>query len=293
MSEPTGARLIVNGDDFGLCEAVNIGIVESHRDGILTSTSIMANGDAFEQAAAIARECPTLDIGVHLTLTEQRPVLPAASVPTLVGADGRFPPHAIPFAARYLRGRIALAEIRDELDAQIRRVIDAGLRVSHLDGHQHVHVLPGIARVVTELARAHGIAAVRYPAERLRGYMLTSLRNMRRVTEQLMVACACAFSPLRDLKRTDAFLGFYFGGRLTEANLLKVLQSLPASQTVELMCHPGREDRDSRFRHWGYSWPAEREALLSPKVRNLLATRGVRLISYRDLTKVASVDGRS
>ena len=174
-----GARLIVHADDFGLSEAVNRAVIAAHENGIVTAASLMAGGDAFEHAVALAKDHPTLDVGVHLTLTEQHPTAPAADVPSLVGPDGKFAPHAFQFAKRYLRGDIALTHVRAELDAQIRRVVDHGLVPSHLDGHQHVHVLPGIARIVAELAGAYGIRAVRCPAERLRGYMLKDLARTR------------------------------------------------------------------------------------------------------------------
>ena len=159
-----GLRLIVHADDFGMSEAVNLGILEAHERGIVTSTSIMATAPAFEHAVAVAKSRPSLDVGVHLTLTEQRPLIGAEAGASLVGPDGRFAPHLVQFAVRYLRGKVSLAEVRAELDAQIRRVRDAGIAVSHLDGHQHVHVLPGIAAIVADLAAAHGITAVRYPA---------------------------------------------------------------------------------------------------------------------------------
>jgi hopanoid biosynthesis associated protein HpnK len=276
-----GARLIVHADDFGLSEAVNRAVLAAHENGIVTSTSIMAGGDAFAHAAALANGRPSLDVGVHLTLTEQRPV--AASVPSLVNADGRFAPHATQFAKRYLRGEIALADVRAELDAQIRRAREHGITPTHLDGHQHVHVLPGIARVVADLARAHGIRAVRVPAERLRGYMLKDLSRLKRVAEQLAIGALGALAPLAALRRVDRFVGFYFGGRLNEENLRTVLTHLPARATVELMCHPGLDDPASPYSHWGYSWAAETAALTSPGVRGLLAERGVRLIGYRDV----------
>ena len=278
-----GSRLIVHADDFGLSEAVNLGIVEAHRQGILTSTSLMANADAFEHAVALAKGCPTLDVGVHLTLTEEQPVVRGPEVASLVDSANRFPPHLFQFAARYARGKISLAAVRAELDAQIRRVLDHGVRPSHLDGHQHVHVLPGIAQVVADLARTYRIRSVRYPAERIRRYMLRDMRAARRVAEQLALRVFCSLSPLRKLRDVEDFVGFYFGGRLTEANLETVLTSLTADQTVELMCHPGRDDPNNRYPHWRYSWAAEREALLSPRIKRLLAARNVQLISYRDL----------
>jgi chitin disaccharide deacetylase len=276
------ARLIVHADDFGLSEAVNRAVVAAHENGIVTATSLMACGDAFEHAVALAKACPTLDVGVHLTLTEQRPAAALETVQSLVGPDGAFAPHAVQFTKRYLRGEIVLAEVRTELDAQIRRVLDHGLTPSHLDGHQHVHVLPGIARIVAELAGVFGIRAVRCPAERLRTYMLKDFASGKRVLEQLVLGGLSVLAPLRALRRVDGFVGFYFGGRLDERNLRTVLEHLPARRTIELMCHPGLDDPASRYGHWNYAWAAETAALSSPRIRALLDARGVRLIGYRD-----------
>ena len=273
----------MHADDFGLSEAVNRGVIAAHRDGILTSASLMVTGDAFEHAAALARANPSLDVGVHLTLTEHRPLTDPATVPSLVDEQGRFLPHAIAFGRRYLNGRIELTEVRTELDAQIRRAAHAELPISHLDGHQHVHVLPGVAHVVADLAEQHGIRAVRHPAERLRAYMLRDLRGIRRVAEKSLLKLLCALSPLRSLKRTDDFVGFYFGGRLTEQNLVTVLERVGLTGTTELMCHPGESDPASPYRHWGYAWAAEVAALSSARVKELLRARGLTLISYRDV----------
>jgi len=276
MSGPV--KLIVNADDFGISEAVNNGIVAAHDRGIVTSTSLMATGDAFEHAVALARARPRLAVGVHLVLTEQRPLAGAVAVPSLVGPGGTFAPHLEQLLAPVLRGRISLAHVRAELDAQIRRVRDAGIAIGHLDGHQHVHVLPGIARVVADLAAAHKISAVRYPAERVRGYMLRDPRWLRRLAEQCALNAFCAASPLKRLRRSGDFVGFYFGGRLDEPNLRTVLAGLPAQGTVELMCHPGDEGMQPSG-HWHYAWAAERDALTSRRIRDFVAARGVQLVS--------------
>jgi len=273
------ARLIVHADDFGIAPAVNDGIVEAHERGIVTSTSIMATGPAFDRAAELARSRPSLDVGVHLVLTEQAPLC-GGSVPSLVGTDGRFLPHATALARRSLAGGVVLDEVRRELDAQIRRVRAAGLAVTHLDGHQHVQALPGVARVVADLAAEHGIGAVRYPAERLRGYMLRQPRS-RRLAELAALRLAAAASPLRRLRGCDEFVGFYFGGRLGEANLATLVAGLPAGRTTELMCHPGKPGMAADG--WDYAWAEELAALTSPRIRELLSARGVQLISYRDL----------
>jgi predicted glycoside hydrolase/deacetylase ChbG (UPF0249 family) len=272
-------NLIVNADDFGISEAVNRGIVEAHERGIVTSTSIMATGLKFEHAVELARLHPSLAVGVHLVLTEHRPLIGPSAAASLVRSDGAFEPHLRQLLARRLRGRVSLAEVRRELDEQIRRVRSAGIAINHLDGHQHVHVLPGVAEVVAELAAAHGVSAVRYPAERIRGYMLRNFAYARRVVEQAALNAFCAISPLGRLRRSDEFVGFYFGGRLDEANLETVLAALPKRGTVELMCHPGHEDMKPQA-DWHYAWAAERDALTSPRIRTLVLARGMQLVSH-------------
>ncbi len=278
-----GVRLIVNADDFGLSPAINRGIIAAHRNGIVTSASLMVNGPAFEDAVALAQENPALDIGLHLTLTELGPVASPDKVPSLVGESLRFAPHAIDFARRYVRGAVAAAEVRTELDAQIRLARSRGLAISHLDSHQHVHALPGIARVVADLASAHAIRVVRYPLERLQAYMWSSAGNVRRLAEQVALNAVCKRSALQRLRHAERFVGFYFGGKLTERNLEIVLHNLPASGTIELMCHPAEVESNGPHRQWGYAGPAEREALSSPRIKALIHARGIDLIGQRDL----------
>jgi predicted glycoside hydrolase/deacetylase ChbG (UPF0249 family) len=278
-----GLRLIVNADDFGIAEAVNRGIIEAHDRGIVTSTSLMACGAAFAHAVELARGRPRLDIGVHLTLTELEPLVVGAGAATLLGAGGQFLPHVTQLAARAARGGLEADAVRAEFEAQIRRVLDAGFVVSHLDGHQHVHVLPGVAPVVAELAARFGIPAVRHPAERVRGYMLRRWRGAKRLAEQVALSCVAAASPLRHLKHADEFAGFFFGGRLDETNLAVILGSLPRHGTAEIMCHPGGDDMRSADGSWEYAWAAERAALVSPRIRALLEAQGTRLVSFREL----------
>lgn len=273
-------RLIVNADDFGIAEAVNRGVVEAFDRGIVTSTSIMATGDAFDHAVELARSRPSLAVGVHLVLTEHRPLVAGRKAATFTGPDGKFHAHTVALARRQLRGALDLDAVREELDAQIRHVQAAGLFIGHLDGHQHVHALPGIARVVAELAAAHGIRAVRYPAERMRAYMLRRVGGARRLLEQLALRLACAWSPLKPLRRSDDFVGFYFGGRLDEGHLATLLAALPTEGTVELMCHPGHADRVGG-EDWHYAWAAECAALTSPRIRDLLEAHDVRLVASK------------
>lgn len=276
-------RLIVHADDFGLSAAVNAGIVRAHREGILTSTSIIAAGRAIDDACARLHSAPMLDIGVHLTLVGERSMAAHDLIPTLLDDTGLLLPDAATFIKRYLAGGIALHEVRSELDAQIRSVLSRGIKVTHLDGHQHLHMLPGIRRVVGALAREYAIPAIRYPHEALKTYMLREPGGLPRLLQLLALNTACAAADVTDARRPDRFFGFFYGGRLTKPNLMTVLQHLPTGGTCELMCHPGDADAAAHHAHWNYCWQDERDALIDADVRTYLQQRGVQLISYANL----------
>ena len=280
-------KLIVHADDFGLSDKVNAGILDAHRNGILTSTSVIASGLAVNQAIELSRSAPTLDVGVHLTLVGERPILPAETIPSLTDRQGHFLDTAGAFMKRLLSGGVCLDEVRRELDAQISRVVGLGVKISHLDGHQHLHVAPGIRSVVGELARKWRVSAIRYPAEAIQPYMLKEPGAWRRVAELLVLNAFCRFVPADDFARPEHFVGFYFGGRLSKRNLLIVLANLPPRGTCELMCHPGLSDPGSPYRNWNYHWQDEHDALTDPDVSVFLRSKGVVLTTYRDLRAAA------
>jgi chitin disaccharide deacetylase len=281
----TGRRLIVHADDLGLSQGVNTGIALAHSEGIVTSASMMAVGAEFEHATRLCIALPSLDLGVHLTLIEERPLLPSSEVPTLVDHNGRFYADATMFIRRYFGGNIAMEDVRRELDAQIRRVRDAGIPVSHLDSHQHVHVLPRVFDVTVELAKEHGIPAIRVPRERISLAALAKAPSALRLVQQAVLNgfCIRAARRTRGLLRTDHFAGFLFGGRMNKDNLGHVLRNLPAEGCAELMCHPALPDPDSRYAYWGYEGPDELEALRDPSLPEHLGALGISLVSYRDL----------
>jgi hopanoid biosynthesis associated protein HpnK len=287
--------LIVHADDFGLSEAVNEGILDAHLNGVLTSTSIMASADAFGHAIAIARANDTLDIGIHLTLVEERPILDPDSIPSLVDGEGRFHRHATVFAGKYFQKKISLDDVRRELDAQIRKVLATGVRVSHIDSHQHLHMLPGVLKVALELANKHGISRVRFPREAIRPYMFRKAAGLNRVAQLAALNMFCSSGKHGFPTSTEHFAGFYFGGSLNTENLLELVSHLPWSGTCELMCHPGHSDPSASRAHWGYRWPDELEAVKNADVSAALKARGIRLISWRDVPapRAPAQDGSS
>ncbi len=279
-------RLIVNADDFGLHESVNRGIHIAHTSGIVTSTSLMAGGSAFEEAVQIQRSCPDLGVGVHLTLVGGCPVAPVDRVPSLVDGQGRFCPSYPAFLARCLRGGITLAEVEQELAVQIEKVLLAGVTPTHLDSHQHMHVVPGIDEIVLGLARRFSIRSIRIPAEPLCFFGGIRSSAGRIVGRTGLTALARRFrqkAVAAGISVTGHFFGMLAGGRMDETALLAVIQGLPEG-TSEIMVHPGVRDEALAAEYaWGYQWDGELAALCADSVKRAVRQQRVQLISYRDL----------
>jgi chitin disaccharide deacetylase len=261
-------RLIVNADDFGFTRDVNEGIVEAHREGILTATTIMANGDAFEHAVALARETPSLDLGCHLVLVQGRSVAdPSKELPATVGE----------LAKALLRRRIP---VYDELLAQVRKIVRAGIRPTHLDTHKHTHLLPPVLDAMARLAREFRIPWVRRPFD-------FRIDSGARLTKSAVAVGIRVTRPgfartLSELKTTDHFAGFQITGTLSEQNLIATLSRLPEGLT-EFMCHPGKLGPELRAAKTRLKESRELElaALKSPAVRSAIESQGIELVNYR------------
>jgi hopanoid biosynthesis associated protein HpnK len=275
-------RLVVHADDFGLSAAVNEGILAAHQNGILTSASLTACGAAFDQAIAQAHATPSLDVGVHLTLVEEKPVLDPSRIPTLVNGDGRFHRHANVFFQRFLSGKIRLTEVRDELEAQIKKISSRKIPISHLDSHQHLHILPGLIRITAELGKAYGIPVIRLPRERLPLRLLLQDGSLSRFLQMRVLSLFCGLGNRFIARRADHFFGFLAGGDLNRKNLCKILELLPPGVS-ELMCHPGMHDPATPYAHWRYHWQDELDALTDNEIMEFIREREIRLISFREL----------
>lgn len=275
------ALLIVNADDYGMTAAVDRGILRAHRDGVVTSTSVMAVGPALGRTAAWLTEHPELETGAHLALVgEHPPLLSRREIPTLVTRRGGFPADYRFFLPRAAAGRIDPADIERELAAQLELLTrDCGLRLSHLDTHEHLHLWPPVAAVVVALARRRGIAAVRLPTSNLRGPKAAGIRLLsRRLAARIRAA---------GLASAAAFGGLDEAGRLTLPRLLATLARLAGTgaASIEINCHPGEADAVTRARYpWGYRWDDELAALTSPQLRTAIARHGLRIGGHADLS---------
>ena len=281
-------RLIVNADDFGISARINEGIIAAHQTGIVTSTSLMAVGRAFEQAVQSCRSVPTLDVGVHLTLVAERPLLPGTS--SVAGDDGRFPACASAFLRRWLTGNIRLKDVRAEWSAQIERVLDHGIRVTHLDSHQHVHILPGLADLSLRLAAHYKIPFVRVPVETLQFDRCPGLHGISRMmgTTALWTFWMLArLAGARNMQpKPPLFLGFQDGGRLDDHRLQRMLRTLRPGQVYELMCHPGLTPDEPEVQSWDYHHEIELRTLTSPSLQSEITAKGIQLCSFAELANL-------
>lgn len=274
-------RLIVNADDFGLAGPVNHGIVKGHREGVITSTSLLACGEAAAHAAGLAARNPGLGIGIHLCLTRERPVSRPEKVPTLVKA-GKFFASPLTFMSRLFSGLIKEDEMEAELRAQVEKALSLGITPDHVDGHQHVHMMPGIFPVVLRLAGEYNIKAIRYPVGPWVGRM-----SYARTMEKFMLE-GIAVSGKKKLKASgikfpDHFFGLAQTGALGAGKLLQIIRHLPEGVS-EVMCHPGLSDMDlARRMNWGRGWEKELLAVTDEGVKKLIRDSGIELINYGDL----------
>ncbi len=280
------SEVVINADDFGLCEAVNQGVAQGFDRGIVTSASLLTSGESLDQAVSIARARPGLGLGVHLALTQTKPLSSAEAIPSLLSSDGRFLPHWRAFLTRYLGRGIRKEHIEAELRAQIERARQAGLPISHLDSHQHLHMLPGILPIVARLASEYGIGALRYPYQRGRrsGARSRGGRLRRRAEEWVLrFMCRLARRTVTEngLLVADDFRGFTEAGAWEEDSLAQTIADLDGGLT-EICCHPGTDDGIDEHLHWGYRWEQELAALTSGRVAAAIEEKRVRLVSYRD-----------
>jgi chitin disaccharide deacetylase len=250
-------RLVINADDFGFTPDVNAGIIHAHRHGILTATTLMANGDAFDDAVRLARETPTLDIGCHLVLVQGGSLVTGRPLPETVRQ----------LLAALSRRQI---DVYEELRAQIEKILAAGLRPTHLDSHKHTHALPSVFRVAVRIAHEFGIPYVRLPFDATLPFARVPLAFARQRYRH--------FAQRYNVRMTDHFIGFRLTGLLTERTFEAAICSLRQGMT-EFMCHPGflgpallqarTRLKESRLR--------ELEALTSPRIRQLLGSQNVEL----------------
>ena len=269
-------RLIVNADDFGRSESINLAVVRAHREGILTSASLMVNEPAAEQAVRLARENPKLGVGLHLALVCGAAALPPDRIPHLADTGGRFSDNPVAAGWRYFFNAECKAELQAEIEAQVAKFHATGLSLDHLNGHLHLHLHPVVFGILMDNAERWGIRAMRLTRDPffLNARLASgqwAYRVSHAVIYRLLSARARRTLARKNIRHTAAVFGLLQNARVDAAYVEKLLPRLPAGDS-ELYSHPSLDD----FKN-------ELDALINPTIRCLPQQLGIRLIRYQDL----------
>jgi predicted glycoside hydrolase/deacetylase ChbG (UPF0249 family) len=289
-------RLIVNADDFGMTSGVNRAIAESHKSGVVTSATVMANEAAVDEAISLASQNPSLGTGCHVVLVDGVPVSQPDSVQSLIGSRSgdlaRFRPGIAQLAIAAVSRSVREAEVHGVASAQIERLQSRGLSLSHVDCHMHSHILPVVSRAVLRAARDHDVRAVRNPFEPAWSVAAThkssSFRSWNR-SAQVTVLRVLEHGFLNTVKQngmktTDGTIGIAVTGLLNRDLLARLVDAMPDG-TWELVSHPGYHDRDlsAAKTELKESRAVELELFTAAATREMFQNKGIQLISYREL----------
>lgn len=279
-------QLIITADDFGLSSGVNRAVEQGWKNGLLTCASIMPGASGFDEAAKIARRTPALQVGLHLTLVQGRSVLPPAEIPALVDAAGNFSDNPVTAGFRYFMDRALYCQLKREIEAQIKKVLDAGIRLTHIDGHLNMHLHPTVFRILAELMPRYGITTFRLSQERLsHNLRFDRERRFGKTIENLI------FGRLTDHVRpvldrlgilyAAEVKGVLNSGRMTEEYILNIIDDLQEGLT-EIYFHPGTlpDSEISRLMP-DYRHQEELAAIVSPAVRGRLQALQIQVQNYR------------
>ncbi len=277
-------KVIFHGDDFGLTSGVNEGIIQSYREGLLTSASLMAGGEAVQEAISLAKDNPGLDMGVHLVLCDEPPVLRPEDLSSILSSDSCFPSRNHLLKAIVTR-KIDYREVEAEWNAQVEKVLNAGIQISHLDSHQFVHLFPGLLDVCLNIVKKHDIPFVRGSINDPPS-IETGVTRFIQWTGLTLWTRSFVSRSLPSHAKVLPSVGFLAaGGRLNRDALLKTLEALrskKSARAVEVILHPGTGDAHTfnKYRHWGYDWKKDLDLLTDRALKKDLALRGIRTTSF-------------
>lgn len=279
-------QLIINADDFGLHPLINKGIIKGNSEGIITSTSLMPSAPYFDEAVQLAKANPSLGVGIHLTLVGGVKPACTSGVNSLLTADGVFAEDYTVFAKKWYTGSIKKNELIKELETQIEKVLAAGVKPTHIDSHQHMHVLPGIAGIVVRLCEKYGIKKIRMPGENIfwsGGFEAGLGRKIGRDGLSFCAMLAKDKAQSAGLIYPQHFFGMLVGGNLNAELVKNILLNLPEG-TSEIMTHPGLDSAElAKHFTWGYHWQDELGAFLSAENKEIVREHGIKLINFGGL----------
>ncbi|HSW39650.1 MAG TPA: hopanoid biosynthesis-associated protein HpnK [Acidobacteriota bacterium] len=286
--KPSRKNVIITGDDFGLALPVNEAVITAHRQGILNTASLMAGAPYFEDAVERARQHPSLNVGLHITLVEGRPVSPPGVISGLVDSEGFFSRHLVRSGFRFFFRR----GIRHQLETEIRAQFDAfqktGLRLDHVNAHNHMHLHPTILKIILATGKEYGMRAARMPWEPpLRSWRAAGNRPAARFMSSLFLRPLLKLMRMKLRREHIACNDFLFGmtdsGKMTTELVLRIIGHLPDGIT-EICFHPAtRRSREINATMPGYAHEKELAALTGSSVREALDGAGIRIMSFSDI----------
>lgn len=286
MKQDKRKRVIINADDFGLHEHVNEAVEIAHREGILTSASLVPNGPAFDDAVAIAKRNPRLGVGFHMNLIGERPVSSPTTVSSLLDTNGVLYENHKKVCLKILKGEILRPEIAREAEAQCRKLIESGITPTHIDSHRHLHLFPPVFSVIEPILKRYGITRMRYlnipyfevmrcgPSKTAMGLLLKSVSMMQ----------------WNRYRHPDYFFGIFESGNFRKEYLLHLLSRLKPG-TTELNFHPGIHNETIGVRYnvwnayfdWAFNWENELNVLIDRDVKDAVGIRDITLVNYGDI----------
>ncbi len=281
--------LIVTADDFGLALPVNEAVERGHRQGILSTASLMVGAPASADAVARARAMPSLRVGLHIVLVNGKPVLDPQQVPDLVDADGALPRNLLQAGMRFYFNARARRQLAAEIEAQFAAFAETGLDLDHVNAQNHMHVHPTVLSAIMRIGPRYGMRAVRIPYEPF----WQSWRAMR-TDLALRAMTAVVLAPWLALMRrrlrragiatNDYVFGMHESGRMNPTRVRRFIEALPKG-VGELYLHPAIERWPQASPNW-YDFEGEFAALVDPHVVAALACDGIRRTTFSDIAAI-------
>lgn len=287
-------RIIINADDFGLSDSINQGIIKAYREGVLTSASLMVNMPGFENAVNFLKNNSGLDIGLHINLFRGKPLIPFCEIRTLTDENGSFLQSVFKIVKRIYQKKLSLFELELECDAQMKKALDSGIKITHIDSEKHLHLLSHVYKIVVKLARKYGINKIRnineypYIARFMldRNHILNS-SLCKAMALQVLSMRVKKINYINYINSTDYSFGLL--GSMT-LNKYERLFNYLKDGTTEILCHPGYIDEDwrrpplNRERYYvNINREEELSALLSPVLKEMIRKLNIELVNHKEL----------
>ncbi len=274
-------QLILNADDFGRSSNINKAVMIAHRQGILTSASLMVAGDAVDDAVEQARQTPKLALGLHLVLVGGRAVLPPRDIPDLVDQNGFFSERPVSAGLRYFLSSKAQKQLALEMEAQFERFAKFQLELTHVNGHLHMHLHPTVFRLLLTFAEQYGAQGLRLPRDDL--WKSLAWDRHAAGTKILWAIVFGSLSywtlvRLQNLTVTHRVYGLMQTGHMQEGYVLRILNKMDVP-SAEIYFHPSTQTRGESL---GPN-PGDLQTLLSPRIREVIQKRGLVLTDYANL----------